>query len=138
MIVIALAALAYTWFSGVFSTLTSQAGAAVTSTTGQMATQFKIEVAKYISGSQVNYTIRNIGTQTFDVSKTNAFIGGAPASMAGWTCTPACTNNYVPIGGTVNIQVSNTTAACLSTGGGKTMNVNIATGLQDSVALAGC
>ena len=45
MIVVALAALAYTWFTGIFASMTQTAGTAVTSTTGAMATQFRLESA---------------------------------------------------------------------------------------------
>jgi len=67
MIVIALAALAYTWFSGIFASLTATAGSAVTTTTGAMATQFRIEAARWASPN-VNVLIRNIGTQNFNAS----------------------------------------------------------------------
>jgi flagellin-like protein len=69
MIVIALAALAYTWFSGIFASLTSTAGSAVTSTTTAMATQFRIEAARKDASNNVNILIRNIGTQSFNASK---------------------------------------------------------------------
>ena len=67
MIVIALAALAYTWFSGIFASLTGTAGVAVTTTTQTMVTTFEIEQAKYIPNTLYVY-IRNVGIQNFNAS----------------------------------------------------------------------
>jgi flagellin-like protein len=78
MIVIALAAFAYMWFSGIFSQLMSTAGAAIERTAGTMTTQFKLESAVYDASDQKVYAvIRNIGTQSFDAFKTNFYINDA-------------------------------------------------------------
>lgn len=74
MIVVALVALAYTWFSGVFSQLMQAASIAVTRTGNVMSTQFKLESAAYVPGDQIYVTIRNIGTQNFDATKTSFYV----------------------------------------------------------------
>jgi archaellum component FlaF (FlaF/FlaG flagellin family) len=132
MIVIALAALAYTWFSGIFASLTSTAGSAVTSTTTAMATQFRIEAARY-GGSVatgVNATIRNTGTQSFNVSKSVAYVGGAYSPILGFS--PPGT---LAAGGTAVIyNIANQTIACPTTGS-TTLTITIETGLTDSRAI---
>ena len=105
MIVIALAALAYTWFSGIFASLTSTAGTAVTTTTGAMATQITIEAAKKSTANIVNIVIRNVGTQSFDSSTSSVavYIDNVLQTMAaptfigctGPTVTPGCVVSYV-------------------------------------------
>ncbi|MEM5778088.1 MAG: archaellin/type IV pilin N-terminal domain-containing protein [Candidatus Aenigmatarchaeota archaeon] len=75
MIVIGLSALAYTWFSGIFSQLMNAAGTFITGTTGKMVTSFKIEAATYDQdNSKVIVVIRNIGSKSFDVLKTSFYI----------------------------------------------------------------
>ncbi len=68
MIVIALAALAYTWFSGIFASLTGTASVAVTTTTSQMATAFKIDTIKWTPQVGLAFTLRNVGSQSFNAS----------------------------------------------------------------------
>lgn len=75
MIVVALAALTWTWFNTIFASLTASAESAVEGTTTTMGTDFTIENAKYLD-STVNATIRNTGTQNFNVSKSSAYIDG--------------------------------------------------------------
>ena len=102
MIVIALAALAYTWFSGIFSSLTATAGTSVTQSTNAMATQFKIENAKWVAASSyTDVTIRNTGTQAINssvaliaffidgtVNPIASFNGGTPVTCVG--CSGVC------------------------------------------------
>jgi hypothetical protein len=132
MIVIALAALAYTWFSGIFASLTSTAGSAVTTTTTAMATQFRIEAAKFYTGGWVNATIRNIGTQKFSNNTLGAYVSGT------WSTINAVSpSGDVDTGKTVTLNISNGTAACLPSGGA-TLSITIGTGLTDSRTITGC
>ena len=106
MIVIALAALAYTWFSGTFSQLTGTASTSITQTTGAIASSFKIEAAKNVSATNVSTTIRNTGTQAIDLTKMSAYVNetfstinnGATGSLA--------------VGGTATMYVTVTGFAC--------------------------
>jgi FlaG/FlaF family flagellin (archaellin) len=76
MITVALAALAYVWFTGVFQQLTTGAGQSVNNTVGTITTQFSIESAKFnISGSnKVTVVVRNTGSTNIDATKFAAFI----------------------------------------------------------------
>jgi FlaG/FlaF family flagellin (archaellin) len=128
MIVIALSALAYTWFSGIFASLTGTASTAVTSTTNAMTTQFRIEAAKF-SGSVAtgtNVTIRNIGTQSFNGSSVAPYIGGQYSSYTGITSGTA---NILQGGSAVIYAIINQTPIICGT---TTVMVTIGTGLTDS------
>jgi len=77
MIVVALAALAYTWFTGIFATLTSGAETSVETTTTAMGVNFRIEAAKNVTGvpcCDISVTIRNVGTSTIDLTKLTSYI----------------------------------------------------------------
>jgi hypothetical protein len=123
MIVIALAALAYTWFSGIFSSLTATAGTSVTQTTGAMATQFKVESAKNTSAVAVTAVIRNVGTGTIDLTKVAAYLDGGPIVITGGnagTLAPGGTQQIV-----VTVPASPVVCA-------RTLMISIGTGLSDS------
>jgi len=148
MIVIALAALAYTWFSGIFSSLTGTAGTAVTQTTGTMATQFKIEKATRITGTNnLAITIRNTGTQSFNASNTTVaiyiderYIPGVWEMYAGFGCTVDQTNGYMlEKGCTITYRNPNPgTISCPSSCPASCNNVtrvSIGTGLTDSTTI---
>jgi flagellin-like protein len=83
MIVVALAALAYTWFSGIFSSLTTTTSNATTTTASAMSTNFRIETAKNMSSlaacCNVTVTLRCLGTTILDVTKMSAYINDVPA-----------------------------------------------------------
>jgi len=123
MIVVALAALAYTWFSGIFTSLTTTTSNATSQATTAMAMQFRIEAAKYYPNSWVNATIRNIGTVNFDVGKLGVYIDGMLSS-------------YVPIATmlnpgqviTLNITNATPTQACPN----KILKITLESGLEDS------
>ncbi len=127
MIVVALAALAYTWFTGIFATLTQTAGTAVTTTTGQMATQFRIEAASCtgtcVAGETVSFTIRNTGTQTFDRELTDAYVDGIH-----YEPTPTGSGD-LGSGGTETYTLTTGEAHTCDT---SVVAVTIATGLRDS------
>jgi len=130
MIVIALSALAYTWFSGIFASMTQSAGTAVTTTTSAMATQFRIESVRYggTVGTGTNVTIRNTGTQNINGSLVMVYIAGQVAPYQGISTG---TSNIGQYGSAVIYNVSNSTAysgvAC-----GSVLTVTIGTGLTDS------
>ncbi|MEM5778596.1 MAG: hypothetical protein QXK49_03140, partial [Candidatus Aenigmatarchaeota archaeon] len=125
---IALAALAYTWFSGIFASLTGTAGTAVTQTTSSMVTQFKIESAKYTGSATwgVNATIRNTGTQSFNASKSSAYINGVYSYFQGATPQIVTPGNL----GTI-YNITNISAVC-----GAILTITIETGLSDSRAIS--
>ena len=78
MIVVALAALAWTWFSGIFSTLTATAETSVVQTTEQMAQNFVIETAYCdTAGSSLDFTVRNTGTADIDDDGVAGYVGGS-------------------------------------------------------------
>jgi flagellin-like protein len=138
MIVIALAALAYTWFSGIFASLTSTAGTAVTSTTNAMATQFRIEAAKYFNAgsctsSCINVTIRNTGTQIFNASLASAYVN-ATYSTINWAASNP--GNLAP-GATATFNITNATTACPlgANQPGVPVSITIGTGISDIRAL---
>jgi FlaG/FlaF family flagellin (archaellin) len=109
MIVIALAALAYTWFSGIFASMTGTASTAVTSTTNEMATQFRIESVKYIPALYTEVAIRNIGTQNINASTgstgqiafyidgtSQVAFSGVNTLVSCTSCSGTCTGSTLP------------------------------------------
>jgi FlaG/FlaF family flagellin (archaellin) len=82
MIVVALAALAYTWFTGIFASLTQSTGTAVTQTTTGMGYAFTIENAwcddtNCPSGNDcVRTSVRNTGTEDIDAGEITIYIDG--------------------------------------------------------------
>jgi len=136
MIVIALAALAYTWFSGIFATMTGAAGTAVTTTTQAMATQFQLESAKE-SGTTITFFMRNTGTQTIDLSKVAVYSGDSPL-----VCSAGCASTL-----TAGMRSGATTAtgapACATCSGGTCMisgkpamlRVTLGVGLETSTTI---
>jgi len=151
MIVIALSALAYTWFSGIFASMTQSAGTAVTTTTNEMAMQFRIESAKWVAASTcTEITIRNTGTQNINASGgpggqiaffidgtlQTGFAGGSiPLNCvncvtgAGASCTSGAGCIILPQGA-ATYRPSTTTAACPA--GTSMAKVSIGAGLTDS------
>ncbi|NIM46691.1 MAG: hypothetical protein GTN40_00850 [Candidatus Aenigmarchaeota archaeon] len=126
MIVVALAALAYTWFTGIFASLTTSAANATTTATTAMGMQIRIEAAKFFEtpSHQVNATIRNTGTVDVDPNKFGVYIDGSLHTSTYYDSEPS---TKIPPGGTVTINITNTTAACPN----KVLKVSIETGLDD-------
>jgi len=124
MIVIALAALAYTWFSGIFSTLTNSATNATTTATTAMGMQIQIEAAKYYTGGpgSVNTTIRNTGTVDFDTTRLAIYIDGSLCPT--YAAVPS---GKIPVGSTTTINITNTTNACPN----KALKITLESGLED-------
>ncbi len=124
MIVVALSALAYTWFSGIFTSLTTTTSNATSTATTAMAMQFRIEAARVANSQNVSATIRNIGTVNFDVGKLGVYVDGQLSVYS-----PNATGiNYVTPGQTATINITNTTAACPN----KVLAITLESGLQDS------
>lgn len=134
MIVIALSALAYTWFSGIFASMTQSAGTAVTSTTQAMNTQFSIDSARG-SGTTVYIAYRNTGTQNIDRQYTKVYESDTPCTfsdsgilVSGQYTNPAVGATLCPSSCTC------TSGLCTAGVGGKiiTVTVTIGSGLQQS------
>jgi flagellin-like protein len=135
MIVIALAALAYTWFSGIFASLTSTAGSAMTTTTSNMNTEISIDSAKNISSTsnQISLVVRNTGNANFNITGLAAYVSDTactvplligsmiPGNYTGFTITNCPTCN-----------VCNGHICYLSTGAMEIVTITISTGLQTS------
>jgi FlaG/FlaF family flagellin (archaellin) len=122
MIVVALSALAYTWFSGIFTSITTTTSNATATATTAMAMQFRIEAAKFYGGNFTNATIRNIGTVNFDVGRLGVYIDGVMSSY-----TPN-SSYLLPPGQIFTLNVTNATAACPN----KVLAITLESGLQDS------
>ncbi len=78
MIVVALAALAYPWIVEMFGILVGTTKSSTDTSTNVMGTEFKIEVAKNITGlsncCNVSVTIKNIGTSIIGLTKIAAYV----------------------------------------------------------------
>jgi len=124
MIVVALSALAYTWFSGIFTSLTATTSNATSQATTAMAMQFRIETAKFYGGNSTNATIRNIGTVNFDVGKLGVYVDGQLSIYA------PNISYMLPPGWTITLNITNTTPtqACPN----KVLAITLESGLQDS------
>jgi len=82
MIVLAVVSLAYMWITGMFTSLAEFVGSAITQVSGSMATQFRLENAYYDSDFNDLYvTVRNVGTQTFDATRTAFYIDNIPQTV---------------------------------------------------------
>ena len=132
MIVIALAALAYTWFSGIFGTMTQTAGQNIQQTSQQMNAQFALESAKCsVLGCAgvdcVKVVIRNTGATTITMNKVTAYIAGVKFTAT--NPLPATITNGAT--GTFDVTLAN-----LCTGAtnavGKTFKAVIDTGLEQT------
>jgi len=137
--------LAYTWFSGIFASLTSTAGTAVTTTTGAMTTQFRIESSRYTSGTGIATTIRNIGSQSFNASSAvvglyfdNSLWTGAITPTAGAGCTVGSSNGYMlDKGCVITYTIVPSAVACPICPGicNNMTKVTVGTGLMDTSSL---
>ena len=77
MITIALAAMAYVWFTTVFGEISEEAGESAGDVTESMQTRFSIEAAKYnATASSVIISIRNTGTGEIDLTNVAAYVDG--------------------------------------------------------------
>lgn len=82
MITVALAAMAYVWFTNIFQELTEGAGGAATQTATALGTSFTIDSAAYNSNDdETVVTIRNTGSQNIDLTSMAFFINDFPANI---------------------------------------------------------
>lgn len=131
MITIALAALAYTWFSGIFSDVMDAAASLLSRSSKNMATQFKLENANYVASDNIIYaSIRNTGNQNFDASKTLFYIRGISGEFSVIACSTGCNCNALASGCTADFEVSGTPFGSISEG--DKLKVTIITGLQST------
>jgi len=132
MIVIALAAFAYTWFSGIFSKLMNAAGTFITGTSEKMITSFKIETAAYEqTNSKVTVVLRNTGSKSFDAGKTSFYINEDAKTFSNIDCF-SCTCSNLERGCVVKYEISGIT----SLSQGSKVRVVIETGFEDSKEIA--
>ena len=130
MITISLAALAYTWFSGIFSQIMDAAASLLTRSSKNMATQFKVDNAFYVASANTIYvSIRNTGNQNFDASKTLFYIKGVPGSGT-ITCSAGCICNDLAAGCVADFVIPDTPFGTITEG--DKIKVTIVTGLQNT------
>jgi flagellin-like protein len=106
MITVALAAMAYVWFTTVFEELARGAEGKVNQTTDILGTSIDIEAAAYVSESNISVSIRNSGTTNIEISGIGYFINELPVSSISG---PTGTLGSNEIG---NFIVENTSAVC--------------------------
>jgi flagellin-like protein len=132
MITISLAALAYTWFSGIFSEIMDAAGSLLTSSSKTMATQFKVDNALYVASDNIIYaSIRNTGNQNFDASKTLFYIRGILGEFSSITCSVGCICNDLAGGCVADFEIPDAPWFGTISEGDK-LKVTIITGLQNT------
>ena len=141
LIVIALAALAYTWFSGIFSTMTQTAGQNIEQNAQQMNIQFRLDSASCsanpcIAASTVSVTIRNTGQQAFDATQTNIYQGGTLKTVAGTTYSPGTCSGAGNFKNGCTATYTYAAAAPLPTCSTTVMKAGITNGLTDTATLA--
>lgn len=134
MIVIALSALAYTWFSGIFSELISVAGTSLTRSSKSMATQFTIESATYnASAGTVYVSVRNTGTQGFNATRSLFYVRDSPGAFSYIDCQ-SCNCNDLAQGCVANFNIPSAPFGAISAG--SKIMITIDTGLQSERELA--
>lgn len=105
MITVALAGMAYVWFTGVFTGVTTSVGNQTEQTTAALGTKFVIETAVGSAATAtVTTVIRNTGTESLDLSALGAYVADVPA-----TCTSGCSGTLAP--GTKSSSITITAAA---------------------------
>ncbi len=84
MITVALAGMAYVWFTGVFSQVTTSVGNQTIQTTIALGTKFVIETAYNDSNpaTQVKFVLRNTGTQNIDLSGLGVYINDVSQTLS--------------------------------------------------------
>jgi flagellin-like protein len=125
MIVVALAALAYTWFTGIFTSLTGGAQTAISSTTTALGTNFRIESAKNTSATVVTVMTRNVGTVDLDMTKLSAYIDEEAKPIT----------NQANLGISVAGNITLFTVTGAVNPNGKTLKIVTSTGLEQSATI---
>lgn len=85
MITVALAAMAYVWFTGVFETITTGAGEAAERTGQTIATSFDVVSAGVDSSKILLVYITNTGSSDIWANRTNIFVGVTGQDTSGET-----------------------------------------------------
>ena len=130
MITVALAAMAYVWFTGVFENISESAGEAATKTGETIATSFSIASAVVANNSYADIYITNTGSSDIDQTAFNVFVAGKLA-----TRKDGLTGNLQP-SRTATLHVTNTTGLYTDPFCGKTIKVTY--GSLDQVATILC
>lgn len=98
MITVALASMAYVWFTTVFRTITVGTEEAATGGIAAMATKFTIESAHNATTDTwtgIAVTIRNTGTKNIDMDTIAAYVKGvSKTDDATGTLTPGMTGSF--------------------------------------------
>jgi len=122
MITVAMAALAYLWFTGVFETLTGVANQTIGGAQQQMATKFSIEAATNITNDTVSVSMRNTGTVDIDLDKVATYVTNELRdNTASGTLTPGTVYTF---------NVTDITNPC-----SKVLSITVATGADDTYAI---
>lgn len=129
MITIALAALAYAWFSGIFSDIMGAAASSLSRSSKSMATQFKVDNVLYVVSDNMLYvSIRNTGDQNFNATKSTFYIRGIPGEFSVIACSTGCNCNDLAGGCTADFNIPDAPFASITSG--EKMKVTIETSLQ--------
>jgi flagellin-like protein len=130
MITISISALAYIWFSGIFSEIMDAAGALLSRSSKNLDTRFIIDNALYIASDNIVYvSIRNTGNQNFDASKTLFYIGGIPGEFSSCSPSTGCSCYDLAGGCVADFEVPDTPFGAITSG--DRLKVTITTGLQN-------
>jgi len=124
MIVVALAALAWTWFSGIFSSLTAEAEETMTQQQKQMSLNFALDAASCVSGD-LEFTIRNTGGDDLNAGQVSSFLNGVVTAA-----TPVGGAGPIVSGATKTYREGSTTCDT-----DDVLKVTIESGLSHSVKL---
>lgn len=81
MITIAIAALAYTWFTGVFTSVSGTIGTAAETATQNIAGQLTIDAASFAPTNAVRIGIRNTGSGDLDLATLTIYINDISATI---------------------------------------------------------
>lgn len=129
MIALAVVSLAYMWITGMFSSLADTISNAIKQTTSSMATQFRLENAVYDPVLNESYvTIRNVGTQDFDATRTAFYVNEISQTPEIPSC-PNCDCNSLSKGCIASYEILNVVGTVSE---GSTLRITIETGAQDS------
>ena len=107
MITVALAAMAYVWFTGVFEGLVGTGGELINQTGEQLRASFRIETAKAVNG-RVTVALRNTGGVDISMNNTAVYINDIlvvkytdalpdPLGKGQFTTTPFVVSNTTPV-----------------------------------------
>jgi hypothetical protein len=122
MITVAMAALAYLWFTGVFETLTGGANETITGTQKQLGTKFSIEAATNTTNDTVSVSIRNTGTYDIDLDKVATYITDDLKDNTA--------SGTLAAGSVYTFNITNITSPC-----NKVLRITVETGADDTTSI---